>query len=561
MGLRKHTYSMQDLEEQALETAPSLDLPGLAIEKFYMPKDNGKYMLFLANVKKSIRPKQCPYCQENDSIVFAGRTPMRLIHDVVRNNYRVDIAVQPVRLQCKKCEQRFVPRIPGIEDGKSMTKRLFEFLKTESFLQPFSTLSERSGVSIESIRCIMLEESIKYDLERDANPPTAPRVLGIDEKHITHEMRGTLVDIETGQLLDMLEDNKRDTMIGAIMGLKDYHTKIEVVTTDMNNAYLKWIPTVLPNAICVIDKFHVIQDIQQRISTTSKKLYEFRKNLIKDLEDSEERIRQETILGRLASNKRLFNYNMENVLREDKATQSRDIAEIINEFPEFRLLRELYYAVEVMYLEETYEEAEEAWDRWMELLPPTGNKQYGEWCDLYGVIPPLFDDFRSFKRSGFQFFKPYILNYFRPGCRVTNAAAEGLNKLIGNIDAAGNGYSFDVLRAKCLYASLVHERIFYGIDTKTIKAWTPTTSFMFSNSFDLMREKTVYSFTSDTRSVQIEPMNIYAENKSLLDLITSSPDTEKEVEDMVYTKSIIDDATAIFTNIWCDEESDCEPTY
>ena len=64
MGLTKQTYSMQDLAEQDLNTAPSLDIPGLSVEKFYMPRDNGKYMLFLANVKKSVRPEQCPFCKK-----------------------------------------------------------------------------------------------------------------------------------------------------------------------------------------------------------------------------------------------------------------------------------------------------------------------------------------------------------------------------------------------------------------------------------------------------------------------------------------------------------------
>ena len=55
-------------------------------------------------------------------------------------------------------------------------------------------------------------------------------------------------------------------------------------------------------------------------------------------------------------------------------------------------------------------------------------------------------------------------NYFKPGCRKTNAATEGLNTLIRNVNSLGNGYSFRNLRAKCLYISLVHERIHYGID-------------------------------------------------------------------------------------------------
>ncbi len=550
---------MEDMVEQKLHTAPSLDLPGLTVEKFYMPRDNGKYMLFLVNIDKSIRPEECRCCKTKGRMVFDGFTKTRAIHDVVRNNYRVDFVVRPVRVRCQECGHRYVPQIPGVDIDRAMTSRLLEFLKTECFLQPFTTLSERSGVSVETIRRIMLEETVKYDLDREDNPLLAPRVLGIDEKHIVHSMRGTLVDIESGQLLDLLEDNKKDTMVGAIMDLKDYDTRIEVVTTDMNNSYLRWLPTVLPNATCVIDKFHVIQDVQQKLSSTKKDLYERRKASINKITDPEEKARQMAILQILANNMRLLNYSMETLVRDDKSNKAKKLATVADEFPEFRLLRQLYYAVELMYLRESYEEAEKAWDEWMELLPPDGDKQYKEWCDLYSVVPPMFNEFRSFKRKGFTEFKPFILNYFKSGCRVTNAATEGLNKFIGNVDAAGNGYSFDVLRAKCLYASLIHERKVYDIDVKSIPSWTPTTNYMLSGDVDLSHGETtyetVYSFTSSTQALQLDPMNIYSTNKELLDIIASFPDTDEDVKDFVDINSILNATAPILDNMKCNEDS------
>ena len=110
----------------------------------------------------------------------------------------------------------------------------------------------------------------------------------------------------------------------------------------------------------------------------------------------------------------------------------------------------------------------------MELLPPAGEKEYKDWCDLYGVIPPLFNEFRTFKRPGFQRFKPFILNYFNPGCKKTNAATEGVNTLIERINRDAHGLSFKSLRAKSLYASLINERKRYGVDLKTIKSLIQT---------------------------------------------------------------------------------------
>lgn len=474
MGLTKRTYALSDLLELNLENAPSLDLPHIEVEKFLVPKDHGKYMLFLANVKKSVRPDKCPYCREKTNIILSGRTQPRVIHDLIRNNCRVDIAVQPVRCQCKKCDRRFTISIPGIDDTHSMTTRLLNELRTECFLQPHTVLAEKSGISVESVRLIMDMEIQKYDEERRLHPLLAPRVLGIDEKHINRTMRGTLVDVDNGLLLDMLENNDPLTMKEAIMRLTDWDSRIKVVTTDMSNAYLHWLPQLLPNATIVVDKFHMIQDIQRRIISTRKQLYNYRKKLIYALEDGEEKARQISVLRILSKNPRLFNYSMESIVRDTASGKAQQLVTVMEEFPEFRLLRKLYSLIENMYLQESYQEAEAVWDEWITLLPPAQEKAYKEWCDLYSVVPPLFDDFRSFSKRGFQRFKPYILNYFKPGCRKTNSTTEGLNNLIGTVNAAGNGYSFKYLRAKCLYASLVHERILYGIDIKTIEKWKPT---------------------------------------------------------------------------------------
>ena len=71
-----------------------------------------------------------------------------------------------------------------------MTTRLEEFLRVECFLQPFTQLAERSGYSVGEISSIMDEELEKYDKMREEHPLEAPTVLGIDEKHLAHYMRG-----------------------------------------------------------------------------------------------------------------------------------------------------------------------------------------------------------------------------------------------------------------------------------------------------------------------------------------------------------------------------------
>jgi Lhr-like helicase len=101
-----------------------------------------------------------------------------------------------------------------------MTERLEKHLRKECFPRPFTELAISHGISVDTIRDIMDEEIDKFEAFRAKTPLQAPRMLGIDEKHSGRIARGTLVDIENCVLLDIMENNKKETMKAAIMRLK-----------------------------------------------------------------------------------------------------------------------------------------------------------------------------------------------------------------------------------------------------------------------------------------------------------------------------------------------------
>ena len=529
MALTKKVLSFDDFEEINLDNAPSLDLPDLQIDHFLMPKSRDNIMLFLASVKPQNIDFECPYCKKKTAIIRAGRAKPRLVHDVIRNNYRVDIAILPQMFRCTECEQRFTQPIPGIVESRQMTIRLYEYLKKESFLQLHSDLAESSGFSVETIQNIMDEQIEVFEQQRKKNPPKAPRVLGIDEKHITQKMRGTLVDVEQSVLIEMLEDNKAKTMQNAIKSLDGWDTNIKVVTTDMNNSYIKWLKDLLPDAEIVIDRFHVIKDIQKRISKTQFILYNYRKSLIMEIDDLKERQRQLNILKIVNENRFLFKTSIDTIER-DTGDKAEKLATVMSEFPEYEFLRALYSMIEEMYKSETLKEAEEYWEKWQNYLPPAKEKEYIDWCETYGYGPSLFEPFKSFTRENFKFYKPYILNYFKEGCRYTNAATEGINNRIERISRTCYGCRFKHLRAKALYAPLFESRTIYSIDLKTIKKWIPTSSFMTSWSFGGGGTYTAvkqYVFSTTVKNITVNPKYVYnGDSDELIEIYYYDTSTE-----------------------------------
>ena len=66
------------------------------------------------------------------------------------------------------------------------------------------------------------------------------------------------------------------------------------------------------------------------------------------------------------------------------------ITAVMDEFPEFALLRNLYHTVEHMYSKADRKSAEEIWDQWMLYLPPEKAKDYKDWCETYLVSEECF---------------------------------------------------------------------------------------------------------------------------------------------------------------------------
>ena len=526
MALETVKYHFDDFREIEFKDIPSLDIPHIETDHVLMPKDESPYMVFLAHVSKDYRPLGgCPYCHSDDLKLEGYASKPRKVHDVNRNNLRVDIILFPPRMSCKTCKAKFTPEIEAISGSRQMTTRLEEYLRKEVFLQPFSILAERSGLSISSISRIMDEEAAKYEAKRQADPPQAPRVLGIDEKHLGNIMRGTLVDIEKGILLDILVDNKRDTMIEGIKGLKDWDKRIEVVTCDMNNAYVSWIRTELPNVTIVIDRFHVVKNIEKSITGCRKALLDYRRKKLQEVPDELERARQSEVFGLVTKYNKIFHKSAEELARNEERQQQ--LHTIIATFPEFEMLHNLHFGVDSLYKMTNLKDAEKIWDAWFKIMPPGGPVQYEEWCKKYDMEPQLFDNWRSLSRHGFQMYKPYILNFFNsPDTRFTNAVTEGLNSMIGDVNIMGKGYSFENLRAKCLYAPLIHERTIYSIDLKTIEKWNLADARMaFMMHYGRPTSATLYT---ETRECLITELNVYKDNDWLTESLSDEIAYERE---------------------------------
>ena len=412
---------------------PNLDISELKELDCVKPIDNDSQLIVHCEPQRRFYGL-CPKCNDSESFYVHGRAADRTVHDISRGIINILLKVKVPRYKCNECGAAFSYPFRSLIPGQQFTKRLYDQLKVRVLKEPFKVVATEYGISETKAADILDEYSLELFRDRKV---IAPKVLGIDEKHIVNEKRGVLVDVELGVLLEMTPDNLKDTIQTAIESLEDYDKNIKVVTIDMWTPYVSAIQECLPHAVIVVDRFHVVQNIYRKIERTRKKLFAKLKEQVNELPDGEEKEYKRELLTRLGKNVFLFRFNREHL--DEVETRSSLMRELCEVFPELNKLRLLKEGLERIYDVDNRAEAEAYYEEWITLIPPKEETIYSE--------------IHTLKRSMKKWSK-YIFSYFDEGCKYTNAATEGVNSFIDKINDLGRGYGFEALRIKSLFNSV-----------------------------------------------------------------------------------------------------------
>lgn len=449
-----------------INPTPSLNLPDLKTVACFRHDSGVPYFVFYCEHSQKYA-HGCPCCGSIDYIYSGTTNTPRRVRDINIGINRVDLIVTVPRYHCKDCGAVFRHVFDSIPEGRACTYRLYEQIKRDSFVRPFSDVAEEFGYSEGSIRNIF--DEFAAELESTRGPIVAPEVLGIDEKHIVHNMRGVFVDCKTGRLLEMTKTNKRDEVTNTIEKMVDYDKNIRIVTMDMSNGYRSIVQYCLPNAKIIVDKYHLYQDLNRKITTAKKGVLAFVKSRIDATTDAKLKKKLDDAYFFVSRNSYLFKFGRRNIQSDPR--RASIMVSVCKAFPEFNHLRLIKEGFERIYEEATDKaSAIKLYEEWVALIPPKRASLRNKWIDKYKVNPDLYTDILPFYNST-QSWYTEIFNYFEENCQYTNASAEGVNSLIQRINAQGAGYGFDRLRAKALYYSSNCAKINYTIDVSRMPVY------------------------------------------------------------------------------------------
>lgn len=237
-------------------------------------KKGVEYLLFEGIL--TYKPKACAhcgatYCVSQDIIKYGCKqTTVRLSHGP---NMPTLLRLRKQRYFCKHCEQTFTAETSLIQkycciSNLSRAQIAQELTETQSM----KLIPKRYNVSISTVIRVLRKSATALT----PNGRYLPKHVGLDEfksvKDVSGKMSAVLVDTHNNRLIDIIEDRKQGSLIDYFARYtKAARDSVETISIDMYTPYLDIIQTCFPHAKIVIDRFHIVELLNNTINSVRVK--------------------------------------------------------------------------------------------------------------------------------------------------------------------------------------------------------------------------------------------------------------------------------------------------
>ena len=210
------------------------------------------------SVRQAAGRRECPACHKSDSVVIKDRYVRRLRH-VMPDGSPGTILVERPKLLCRRCSKCFFPPLKGLAPKARMTSTEEASLKADLMsMLTFAEAARRHGIS----EAAAIRAFDRMFPEVPGRP--LPATLCIDEVLFVDRVEGrypaVLYDWDRRELVDMVRSRQK-------AWLEEWFSKkprwqlenVRFFVSDMYDEYARVRRRFLPNAIHVIDLFHVVK--------------------------------------------------------------------------------------------------------------------------------------------------------------------------------------------------------------------------------------------------------------------------------------------------------------
>ena len=385
-----------------------LNLPGYKTTGVEQTKEH-----FTIKAEPTLGSEDCPFCQfpAAEFLVKFGAKAQEFLDAPMRGK-PVTVVVERQRYRCKNCGRTHSVPLPHLDEKRNMTLRLVDYIRQQALKRPFVQIASEVGVTEKTVRDVFGEYTEQLDEQREVS---FPQWLGIDELLLANNLRCILTDVQNRKVIDILPSRDLRSVAKWLRSIPNPQG-VEIVTMDMWKPYKDAAYAIFPAARVVVDKFHIV-----RMANYSVDLV--RKNIRSDQTAGQ---RRHIMRSRFLLFKR----------KRDLVDQEKLELEMWGcYFPQLLAaydLKEAFYQI--------WDESANSIDAY---------NMYAEW---EAAVPDDLAPFFKVITTAVGNWHKEIFAYFDNG--ATNAYTECLNGIVKNINRAGRGYSFDVIRSKIIYADV-----------------------------------------------------------------------------------------------------------
>lgn len=379
--------------------------------KFWLEGGNRILSLYL-------RPPDahCPKCKSRNVATYKHRD--RTLIGLPYGKCQVRFVVPVRKVICRDCKVVTYERVAfAAYKNARITRLLAKKLLARAADVSMKSLAEEYRVSWRTVRDAIEEGLRKRYRRRDYSKV---RNIGVDELYVfRHERPGrrfiTIVrDQDAGSVLDVARGKGAAALKRFERKIAPFKENIKTVSMDMASSYTSWAAEFLPNATIVIDRFHVMKALNDRVDKARRKVMA---------------MVDEKTAKKIKGNRYVFLKNRDKLTpKEEKKLESAEKIRECSTLMEVHLFKERMRSIYTN--AKTYADAAPLFDEWI------SDTEASEVSELKSAA-------KTFKRN-----RDGILAYWSTG-GMSNSATEGFNRKIrGLLETAYGFHDYKFLRLR-----------------------------------------------------------------------------------------------------------------
>ena len=387
-----------------------LNLSGFMVKEYRFIEEVG-LVLYLENLTSVVT---CPSCKSSTDKLHQNYE--LTIRDLNWGEQDIYLRVNRRQMRCTHCQQKFREELGFVKKKRNYTKRFQNKIIQQVIESDIKNVSQRNKVSEQEIET-MLKDAVK---ELKVQKPSNLTKLGIDEIAVVKGQGNyyvVLIDIEQGIPVGFVEQRTSKSLSDYLAAWgEEVLSQIKEVSIDLWKPYQKVAETLMPQAVVVADRFHVMKQVNKELDSQRKKS----KIEAKKLKNKSER---EQLISGLNNSKYPLLRNEKDLSKK----QAKKLEEVKKVSPHLSKMHSL---------KEKFREVFETKFNWAE-----GLLSLGDWLKDAAMYYP--SSLRTIRR-----WLGEIIAYF--DCRTTQGVVEGINNKLKLIKRKGYGFrNFNNFSSRC----------------------------------------------------------------------------------------------------------------